>query len=110
MDFGLVGSTLYLANATDARDAFLSALPEVPRTPRHMPDWSTSIVRRRPQALAKLSVFDTAASPDLASLFGVAVEANPLLRALGEADLVLDSEGTSARVRGTLHLAPPPHP
>jgi hypothetical protein len=101
--FGLVGESLYLANATDARDALLAAIPAAPAHGKqaaalHLDGLAAG------QAISKLSIFDAAASNDLAGLFAVAVEAAPLLKALGSIDLAAEPEGKSARVTGQLNL------
>ena len=104
--FGLVGQVLYLANTEDARTALLGSMAEAPTPPTHAGVLHLDCAAAS-HALSKLSIFDAAASPDLGALFGVAVEASPLLRGLGDVELGIDVEGSAARLRGTLRLPPP---
>jgi len=101
--FGLEGSVLYLANDAEARTALLSALPKAPAPSAHAGSLTVDGPRAGSQ-LAHLSILDAARSSDLAALFGLAVEAGPLLKALGTTTFSAEPEPHAVRLRGTLAL------
>lgn len=103
---GVRGSTLYVANASSSAERALAALAAVePKRATHAASGQlhgTALAA----ALSRISILDIASSPELAALFGLSIEAGPLLKALGTVEVTANPEAGGATRFSTRLVAP----
>jgi hypothetical protein len=100
---GLEGPVLYLSNSRESRDAVLASLAQASGQAQHPGEVHLDGVRLA-KALGTLSVLDAARTNDLAILFGAAVEAGPLLEALGPVSATFDEDPAGVRIHAVASL------